>query len=45
MTKAFGSGKEKQVDCTKIDSLPDLSFTFGTDKFVLKPVDYILQVD
>ena len=45
MTKAFGPGKEKQVDCATINSLPDLSFTFGTDKFVLKPVDYILQVD
>ncbi len=44
MTAGFGPGKEKQVDCTKIDTLPDLSFTFGGDKFVLKPIDYILQV-
>lgn len=44
MTEAFGPGKEKQVDCSTIDSLPDLIFSFGGDKYVLKPVDYILQV-
>jgi hypothetical protein len=44
MTKAFGPGKEKQVDCTTLDKLPDLTFTFGSDKYILKPVDYILQV-
>jgi hypothetical protein len=44
MTEAFGPGKEKQVDCSTINSLPDLSFTFNGDTYVLKPVDYILQV-
>jgi hypothetical protein len=44
MTAAFGPGKEKQVDCTTLDKLPDLVFTFGSDKYVLKPIDYILQV-
>jgi cathepsin D len=44
MTKEFGSGKEKQVDCTKLNELPDLTFVFGGDKYVLKPADYILQV-
>ncbi len=44
MTEKFGPGKEKQVDCTTLDKLPDLTFTFGSDKYVLKPVDYILQV-
>lgn len=44
MTAAFGAGKEKQVDCATLDKLPDLVFTFGSDKYVLKPVDYILQV-
>jgi cathepsin D len=44
MTAAFGPGKEKQVDCSTLDKLPDLMFQFGADKYVLKPVDYILQV-
>jgi hypothetical protein len=44
MTEKFGPGKEKQVDCTTINSLPDLSFKFGNDNFVLKGADYILQV-
>jgi cathepsin D len=44
MTEAFGPGREKQVDCTTLDKLPDLTFQFGADKYILKPVDYILQV-
>lgn len=44
MTKAFGPGKEKQVNCSTIDTLPDLSFKFGNDNYVLKGADYILQV-
>jgi len=44
MTKAFGSGKEKQVDCATLDKLPNLTFQFGADSYVLKPVDYILQI-
>ena len=44
MTAAFGPGKEKQVDCATLDKLPDLTFSFGGDAYVLKPVDYILQV-
>lgn len=45
MTKAFGPGKEKQVDCATISSLPNLEIKFGTDTFVLTPKDYILEVD
>ena len=45
MTKGFGPGKEKQVDCTKLDTLPDFEVKFGSDSFVLKPKDYILKVD
>jgi cathepsin D len=44
MTAAFGPGKEKQVDCATIDKLPELSFSFGGDKYALKGSDYILQV-
>ena len=44
MTKGFGPGKQKQVDCSTLPSLPDFSVTFGGDKYVLKPQDYILQV-
>lgn len=44
MTAGFGSGTQKQVDCNKIDSYPDLSFSFGSDKYVLKARDYILQI-
>jgi cathepsin D len=45
MTKAFGSGKEKQVDCSLIPTLPILSFKFGSDTYNLKGEDYILQVN
>jgi len=45
MTKAFGTGKEKQVDCATISSLPILSFKFGSDTYNLKGEDYILQVN
>lgn len=44
MTKGFGPGKEKQVDCNTLPSLPNLEFKFGNDSYVLKPEDYILQV-
>jgi len=45
MTKAFGSGKEKQVDCAQIPNLPILSVKFGNDVYNLKGEDYILKVD
>ncbi|KAF8195852.1 endopeptidase [Mycena galopus ATCC 62051] len=32
------------VDCAKVPSLPDLSFTFGGNKYPLKGSDYILEV-
>ena len=32
------------VDCAKVPSLPDLTFTFGGIKFPLKGSDYILNV-
>jgi cathepsin D len=44
MTKAFGSGKEKQVDCSTLDKLPTLTFVIGGDKWVLTGRDYVLQV-
>lgn len=45
MTKAFGSGKEKQVDCSTVPSLPTLDFKIGGDVFSLKGKDYILEID
>lgn len=45
MTAGFGPGKQKQVDCNTLDSLPNLELKFGGDSYVLKPVDYILQVN
>jgi hypothetical protein len=44
MTAGFGPGAQKQVDCNKIDSYPDLTFSFGSDKYVLKARDYILKI-
>jgi len=44
MTAGFGPGKEKQVDCSTLPSLPNLEFKFGGDSYILKPEDYILQV-
>lgn len=44
MTAGFGPGKQKQVDCSTLPDLPDLTFQFGSDKYVLKPDDYILKV-
>ena len=44
MTEGFGPGKQKQVDCSTIPRLPQLEFKFGSDSFVLKAEDYILQV-
>ncbi len=45
MTKAFGAGKEKQVDCATVPNLPDLVFKIGGDSYTLKGKDYILEVD
>jgi hypothetical protein len=42
MTAGFGPGKQKQVDCSTVPKLPQLVFTFGSDKYVLKAEDYIL---
>ena len=44
MTKAFGSGKQKQVDCAIVPSLPSLDFVIGGDTYSLKGEDYILKV-
>lgn len=44
MTAGFGPGKQKQVECSTIPSLPKLEFKFGSDTYVLKAEDYILQV-
>ncbi|KAI1795232.1 endopeptidase [Ganoderma leucocontextum] len=32
------------VDCSKVPSLPDLTFTFGGQPYVLKGTDYVLEV-
>ena len=45
MTAGFGPGKQKQVDCSTLSSLPTLTFKFGNDDFVLKGEDYVLQVN
>lgn len=45
MTKAFGSGKQKQVNCSIVPSLPTLDFIIGGDKYTLRGQDYILEVD
>lgn len=44
MTKGFGPGRQKQVDCSTLPSLPDFSVKFAGDTYVLKPEDYILKV-
>ena len=44
MTKGFGPGRQKQVDCSTLPTLPNLEFKFGSDNYVLKPEDYILKV-
>lgn len=44
MTKAFGTGKEKQVDCALVPNLPTLDFIIGGDKYSLTGKDYILEV-
>ncbi len=45
MTKAFGAGKEKQVDCSIVPTLPTLDFKIGGDVYSLKGKDYILEID
>mmetsp|Transcript_727 Transcript_727/g.559 ORF Transcript_727/g.559 Transcript_727/m.559 type:complete len:107 (+) Transcript_727:620-940(+) len=30
------------ADCSNLDTLPDVAFTFGGVDFVLKPTDYVL---
>lgn len=42
MTKAFGSGKQKQVDCSIVPTLPNLDFIINGDVYTLKGKDYIL---
>ena len=42
MTKAFGAGKQKQVDCSIVPTLPTLDFKIGGDVYSLKGKDYIL---
>lgn len=45
MTKNFGPGKEKQVDCATVPNLPKLEFKIGGDSYVLEGKDYILEID
>ncbi|XP_051225289.1 aspartic proteinase oryzasin-1 [Lolium perenne] len=35
---------ESSVDCTKLESLPDVAFSIGGKQFVLKPEQYILKI-
>ncbi|CAO2204278.1 unnamed protein product [Urochloa humidicola] len=35
---------ESSVDCNRVASMPDISFTIGGRKFTLKPEQYILKV-
>ncbi|TVU35639.1 hypothetical protein EJB05_17539, partial [Eragrostis curvula] len=35
---------ESTVDCSRLASMPDIAFTIGGRKFVLKPKQYILKV-
>ena len=44
MTKGFGPGQQKQVDCNKLSSYPNFEVYFNNDKYVLGPEDYILKV-
>lgn len=44
MTAGFGPGAQKQVDCATISKLPNLTFKFGLDSYVVKPEDYILKI-
>eukprot|EP00178_Gracilaria_changii_P003940 TRINITY_DN1601_c0_g1_i1.p1 TRINITY_DN1601_c0_g1~~TRINITY_DN1601_c0_g1_i1.p1 ORF type:complete len:205 (-),score=34.22 TRINITY_DN1601_c0_g1_i1:16-630(-) len=44
MTAGFGKGKQKQVDCDQVPTLPTLDFVIGGDKYSLKGEDYILKV-
>ncbi|KAI0226423.1 aspartic proteinase precursor, partial [Massospora cicadina] len=39
-----GFGGQYSIDCSKVDSLPDLILTFGGKPFKLRGKDYILQV-
>lgn len=45
MTAAFGKGRQKQVDCSTVPSLPHLDFVIGGDKWTLEGKDYVLEVD
>lgn len=45
MTAAFGTGREKQVDCSTVSSLPTLDFIIGGTKWSLTGKDYILEID
>ena len=44
MTKGFGPGKQKQVDCSTLNSLPVLTFVIQGDRYDLTGNDYILRV-
>jgi len=44
MTKGFGTGKEKQVNCSIVDTLPILTFVINGDQYNLTGNDYILKV-
>jgi len=45
MTKGFGPGKEKQINCDLVPTLPTLNFKINGDNYTLQGKDYILQVD
>jgi len=35
---------ENLIDCSKVDTLPTLTFTIGGDDYVLEGKDYVLNV-
>lgn len=42
---SFGSGGEAVIDCDKIASMPDVTFSIGGRDFTLSAEQYVLQVD
>ena len=38
------NGKTGQINCSEVDSLPDISFMIDTQTYTLKPSEYVLNV-
>merc|ERR1712051_273750 len=41
--KPLLDGITVEQDCSNLDSLPDITFTFDTQDYVLTPTDYVLK--